>query len=275
MHPFLDLGRIDLPGFGPLELRLPVYGLFLAAALLIGWLWTARRAGRAGLDQEAVGSAILAAVLAGIVGGKLGLALVDLDEYLEDPAQLVSIDFLRAAGVVWTAVLGGLVGFVWAARRRKLPLGTLVDAAAIPLPVAQAIGRLGCLFAGCCYGDHCEAPWGLVYHSAEAARRTGVPLDVPLHPAPLYETIWAIAVVVPALFLVQRHQRARGELAAAYLALYAIGRFAIEFFRGDPGRGLWFGGAISTSQLLSALVAPAAVGAWLALRGRADARGTR
>jgi phosphatidylglycerol:prolipoprotein diacylglycerol transferase len=278
VHPFLDLGRVTIPGLGPVELSIPVYGLFVATALLTAWIWTARRAGRAGLDQERVGRVILWTVLAGIAGGKLGLVLLDLPRALSDPGGVFTWDLLQAAGVVWTALLGGLAGLVVGARRNAVDLPRMLDAAALPLPVAQAIGRIGCLFAGCCFGSHCTLPWGIVYRSSEASARTGVPLGETLHPAPLYEAGWSLLVVLPVLaFVERRRRRAPGELAALYLALYGLGRFGVEFFRGDRVRGLWLDGLLSTSQLLSLAVLPVALAAWWHLRRQSapDREGAR
>lgn len=267
MHPFLfDLGEFELPLLGTIHLRLPTYGFLVALALVVGWIWVARRARTRGMDVDAVMSAVFWAILGGLAGGKLGLLVVDAGYYLEDLSRLASADFVQAAGVVWTAILGGLAGLVVATRVSGVPLGEMVDLAAIPLPVCQAIGRLGCLAAGCCYGGTCAQPWGISYHSVEAHVRTGVPLGTALHPAPLYEALWSVLVVLPLLLLVERRRRTPGEAAAAFLVLYGVGRFGVEFFRGDDVRGLWLGGALSTSQVLSLAIVPVAIAAWLWLR---------
>ncbi|MCE5245384.1 prolipoprotein diacylglyceryl transferase [bacterium] len=259
MHPFLDLGFIQVP----------TYGIFLSTAILVGWMLFLRLAKRDGIDGDKAGAAAFWALVAGVVGGKVGLILVDLPIYLSQPQEIFTVGFLRAAGVVWTAVLAGAAAFAWTARRGKLPMGRLVDAAALPVPICQAIGRIGCLMAGCCYGGRCDLPWGIVYESQEAHLRTGVPLGVSLHPAPMYEALWSLAVVLPLLVLVRRRRRAPGEVVLAYFGLYALGRFVVEFFRGDDLRGVWFGGAVSTSQLISLAVFPLALAAWIYLRRRA------
>jgi len=181
----------------------------------------------------------------------------------------------RADGIDPDAAAGVAFWFLLAARLRRLPAWQLVDAAAVPLPVAQAIGRLGCLAAGCCFGGRCDLPWGIVYRSATAHERTGVPLGVPLHPAPLYEALGNVLLVLPLLLLVRRRRRVPGEVFLAWATGYGVLRFLVEFTRGDRVRGLWFGGTLSTSQLISLAVVPAAATAWVFLRRRARRAGER
>ncbi|UCF68871.1 MAG: prolipoprotein diacylglyceryl transferase [Acidobacteriota bacterium] len=247
---------------------LPSYGLMAATALLVAWIWFIRGAERDGLDPHEAGRIAFWTVVGGLLGAKLGLVIVDFGWYAGDLGRLLSIDFLRAAGVIWAGVLSGLVTLAVLAWRAELPLGRLLDAVAVPLPVSQAIGRIGCLLAGCCYGSSCALPWAVTYHSAEAHDQQGVPLGVGLHPTPLYEAAWNVLVVLPAVMLVRARRQRPGEAALAYLVLYGSGRFVVELFRGDAVRGLWFGGLLSTSQLISLVVAPAAAVAWLSLRLR-------
>jgi phosphatidylglycerol:prolipoprotein diacylglycerol transferase len=269
LHPFLiDFGTVSLPLFGPVRLALPSYGLMLAIGTLCGWIWYHREARRHGLDQDSAAAVLFWSIVAALAGGKLGLVLVEPGYYLGDPSRMLTADFLRAGGVVWAAVLAGIGTLILLCLRWKLPVATVLDCAALPIPLVQAIGRVGCLLAGCCYGAACDLPWGVVYHSAEGHERTGVPLGVPLHPAPLYESAWNLAIVLPVLLWVRRHQRFPGEVMLAYLTCYSVGRALVEFFRGDGARGLWFGGLLSSGQLVSLVVFPVAAGLWLALRQR-------
>ncbi len=271
MFPFLvDLGTTRLPGLGEVRLALPTYGLALALGIVVAWLWLRALARRDGLDPERVSGAAFFGLLCGVAGGKLGLLVVEAPYYLAHPRDLFSAGFVQAAGVIWAAVLGGLAGFVFGARRYGVPVLPVLDAAAVAVPLAQAVGRLGCLAAGCCYGAPAPAALGVVYRSAEANDRTGVPLGVPLHAFPLYEAALDGLLLVPLLYaLWRRRGRAPGEVVAAYLVLYGAGRFVLEFARGDAIRGVWFGGTLSTSQLVSAAVVPLAAAGFVFLRRRA------
>ncbi len=272
MHPTLiDFGELKLPFFGPVHFALPTYGICVATAVIIAWLWFTRRAAQDGVDPDHASQVAFWTLLGGLGGGKLGLLIVEAPYYLANPGDILSIDFLQAAGVVWTAVIGGAAALLISSWRHGLPIGRLLDAAAVPVPLAQAIGRVGCLFAGCCFGGRCAEPWGIIYYSQEAARRTGVPLGLSLHPTPIYEILWSLLIVLPLAAFATRRRRRPGEAALVYFAAYSLGRFFIEFWRGDIARGLWLGGTISTSQLISLVMAPLALGAWFWLRHRAGA----
>lgn len=272
MHPFLiDFGRADLPLLGEVRLALPTYGVLVAAAVFLAWVVFLREIGRLKLDQEKAGSLALWVTVSGLVGAKAGLVAVEFPQFLAHPASLLAPEFLQAAGVVWVGLLAGLAAFLLLAPRKGLPVLPVLDAAALGVPLAQALGRIGCLMSGCCFGGRCDLPWGIVYHNLDAHDRTGVPLGVSLHPFPLYEALWNLAVTFPALLFVRRFRRVPGEIALAYLVLYSLGRFVFEPTRGDTWRGIWFGGSLSTSQLISLAVAPAAAAVWVFLRRKGRA----
>jgi phosphatidylglycerol:prolipoprotein diacylglycerol transferase len=75
-------------------------------------------------------------------------------------------------------------------------------------------------------------------------------MDTPLHPSQLYESAAAFLIFAFLLWLAPR-KRFQGQVVLSYVALYSAVRFVLEFWRGDPDRGAWFGGAVSTSQLIS------------------------
>lgn len=167
-------------------------------------------------------------------------------------------------------VAAGIVTFVAYARARGLPLLRLGDAIAAPLALGQAIGRLGCFSAGCCYGVPSSSSWWAVtFDSAEAASRTGVPLGIPLVPVQLAQA-GADLLVALTLTVLWRFRLRPGIVFAWYLVLYGTDRFLLEFWRGDTARGFWFGGTVSTSQILG-LAAVAAGIVWLVVeRSRAS-----
>jgi phosphatidylglycerol:prolipoprotein diacylglycerol transferase len=251
VHPIL----IDL-GF----YQLPTYGLLLAVAVLTA-LWTIRRrADAAGMDGARLVDFGLWLVVWALVGAKLLLVIVEWRRYIGDPAQLLGL--VRAGGVF----LGGFIAAVMAAvvllRRYQLaPLPTF-DVLVPSLALGQAIGRVGCFFAGCCWGRSCDLPWAITYTDPAAAANVGTPLGVPLHPFPAYAAIFnfTVFVILSRMFALRL---APGRVFASYLVLYGAGRFVLELFRGDVARGVYFNGLLSTSQLIS--IALVAVGAGLHL----------
>ena len=239
MHPIL----IDLGFF-----QLPSYGLLLAIAVVVA-LWTLRRrADRAGMDGARLVDFALWLVIWALLGAKLLLILIELPRYLDDPASLLGV--VRAGGVF----LGGFVAAVIAAivllRRYNLPALPSFDVIAPSLALGHAIGRIGCLMAGCCWGGHCDLPWAITYTDPIAAQNLGTPLNVPLHPFPIYASLFNIGLFLLLAALYKRRP-APGRVFATYLMIYGIGRILLEWTRGDAVRGFVFNGALSTSQLIS------------------------
>jgi phosphatidylglycerol:prolipoprotein diacylglycerol transferase len=125
------------------------------------------------------------------------------------------------------------------------------------IALGHAIGRFGCLFAGCCYGRETSVPWAITFKDPFAAANVGTPLNRPLHPTQLYEA-GAELLILSVLLLTERKGRPfAGRTFWLYMLLYAVSRFIIEFYRGDP-RGTVFG-VLSTSQFISVVLGPMAL----------------
>lgn len=230
------------------------YGVLMALAFLVALFVASRLAERDGLKRERVFDMGLWMLLAGLLGSKLLLLLAE-SEYRADPWRLISLDFLRSGGVWYGGFLGGLAAAAVLMRRYGLPFWKTADAFAPGVAIGQAIGRLGCFAAGCCWGSECQLPWAVTFPE-RAHEITGVPVGVHLHPTQVYESLTMLALF---LFLVWLHRRKRfsGQVLLTYAALYGAARFMIEFFRDDPRGdilGLTTLTGLSTSQLISLFV---------------------
>jgi len=271
VHPILlDFGRHRLPFVGEVHLALPTYGLLLAAGALCAWGWFVRRGRALGVGDEDLFSLSFHALLAGIAGAKLALVALDWRFYLEDPGRLFGV--VRSAGVLIGGIAAGALAFVVTCRRRGLPLFALGDAIAPPLALGQAVGRLGCFAAGCCWGVPAGAgcPWPVTFTDPEAAAQTGVPLGVALVPVQLIQFLHDLALCLLLVWIHRRRPRPAGTVFWIYVALYGTGRALIEVWRGDAQRGLFFGDRVSTSQILSGLAIAFALG--MLWRGRRSLR---
>ena len=158
-------------------------------------------------------------------------------------------------GMVWstlliTSALSMLMAAVpvgiWYVRKHNLPVWKTADIMAPSIALGHAFGRLGCFFAGCCYGAVCSGPLCVTFHDAHSL----APLGVPLFPTQLMESGGEF-LIFGILTLLWRRRKFDGQLFWLYPIFYAILRFVIEFFRGDVDRGLYFGGIISTSQIIA------------------------
>lgn len=262
----IDLGVHDLPLLGETHLVLPSYGIIFALGVVAAWIWFVKRARKLQIPDDLLFNLCFYSVLAGLLGAKVTLVFVDLPFYLENPGEIIGL--LRSAGVLIGGVAAGAATGIWYCRRRNLPIWKLADAAAAPIALAMAIGRLGCFAAGCCYGVETESGFcAVTFTDPDAHARTGVPLHVPLVPVQLIQMSndLLLAAVLTALYRLRK--LAEGQVFWIYVVLYSAARFIIEFFRGDSLRGVWFNGLLSTSQILSMTAALAGI-AFLAYLGR-------
>jgi phosphatidylglycerol---prolipoprotein diacylglyceryl transferase len=253
MHPKL----VTLPAFemfghtiGPLILH--TYGVLLAVAFLAGLWMAGRQAKKAGLEGSRVSDMAVYVLIAGLLGAKLLLVLVEWPYFRANPREVFSI--FQSGGVFYGGLLAALPVAWWYVRRHSLPGWRTADAVAPAVVLGQAIGRLGCLAAGCCHGRPAQVPWAITFHDPYVARTVGTPLDVPLHPTQIYEALATFSIFLFLLWLGKR-KRFEGQVTLAYIALYAVLRSVIEFFRGDSARGSLFDGLLTTSQFIGILLA--------------------
>jgi len=172
-------------------------------------------------------------------------------------------DLARAGGVFYGGLIGALVGTAILLRKRSIPFFTFADLAAPSVALGQCLGRVGCLLAGCCWAASARCPGRSRSPTRKRPENVGVPLGIPLHPTQIYEAVGTLILCI--LLVVFERRRYSGETFVRYLFGYAILRFTIEIFRGDP-RGSVFG-AMSTSQFIALGLAAGAAAIW-ALRRR-------
>jgi phosphatidylglycerol---prolipoprotein diacylglyceryl transferase len=256
MHPrLLTVPAFDLFGrhIGPLTLH--TYGVLLAIAFVAALWVVSRQARRAGLDAARLTDMAVYVLIAGLIGAKILLLIVEWKYYSANPRELFSI--LQSGGVFYGGLLGALPVAWWYARRYQLEGWKTADVLAPGVVLGQAIGRLGCLAAGCCYGRPTDVPWAVTFRDITATRTVGTPIDIALHPTQVYESLACLLIFAFLLWLAPR-KRFNGQVVLTYIVLYAVARFIIEFYRGDASRGFVFGGRLSTSQFVAILMVLAA-----------------
>lgn len=209
---------------------IPTYGTLVAIGFLLGLWVTVRLAKRAKLPAEPVTNLAIYCALAGLAGAKLFMILFDFRDYWEGSKKLFSLDTLQAAGVYQGGFLLALVVAVLYMRQNRLPALATSDVFVPGLALGQAIGRIGCFAAGCCWGVECHLSWAVTFRNPEAWNLTGVPIGIPLHPTQLYESV-ADALVFAFLYYMVLRPHTAGAILGWYLALYSSARFVIEFFR--------------------------------------------
>ena len=245
MHPILfEIGRFPVY----------TYGVLLAAAYLLGLQFALMRARARGLDPNRVMDLGIWIIISALVGAKLLLLVVEFDKYMANPAELV--DLFRSGGVFYGGLIAAVAVALWYLRRHRMPMWTVTDVFAPGIALGHVIGRMGCLFAGCCFGRPTDVPWAITFHNEYAAQNVGTPLGVPLHPTQLYEAGAELLILVLLIATERRGRTFPGRTFWAYMFLYGISRFIIEFYRGDPRGTVWM---LSTSQFLSLIIVPLAI----------------
>ena len=246
MHPIL----FEIGGF-------PVYtyGLLLAAAYLLGLQFALVRAKARGLNPNRVMDLGIWIIVSALVGAKAMLLIVERDRFGWSINDLMNL--FRSAGVFYGGLIAAVAVALFYLWRHRMPVWTVTDVFAPGIALGHVIGRLGCLFAGCCFGRTTNVPWGITFDNEFARQNVGTPLNVPLHPTQLYEAGAELLILGLLLALERRGRAFPGRTFWTYMLVYGISRFIIEFYRGDA-RGVInvLGTALSTSQFVSMLLVP-------------------
>ena len=221
------------------------YGTLIALGILAAWFYATREAKKIGIEKERITDMMLWLILAGFVGGKVLFYFEDIDRYVADPGRMFK-NFGNGF-VFYGSMIFAIPTMWWFFRKHKLPALKMLDIIAVGGALVHAFGRLGCFSAGCCHGVPTDSWLGVTF-SNPACRAD--PLHTPLHPTQLY-SVSMLLVILGVLFVLKKRKQFDGQLFPVYLMIYAVGRFIIEFFRGDEARGYLFGGSISHSQFIS------------------------
>lgn len=228
----------ELFSIGPLTIY--GYGLMVAIAIVAAYLVSESRAKKKGLDYECIFTLAIWCLVGGIVGSKTLYYITIWKDIVENPA--IMLDFQNGF-VVYGGIIGGILGGFLYCKYKKWNFMEYFDLVMPQIALAQGIGRIGCFLAGCCYGRETDSALGIVFHDSQYALN-----GVKLLPTQLFSAAFDIGLFA-ALLLVDKKKKANGQVAGAYLVLYSIGRFIMEFFRGDKERGSV--GALSTSQFIA------------------------
>lgn len=231
-------------------LKIYSYGLMILIAFGAA-LWLARkRADRYGFTPGQITDVAFWTLLAGVLGARIGFILQELPYYLRHRDQLFSWQFqgLTSYGGI---IAGAIVLFVFARRSGK-PLWNLLDLLGAPFLLGNAVGRVGCLLNGCCYGPPCPAPWGV-----HVEGKLGL-----FQPAQLYES----ALNLAAIWLLLRLERGTirpGQSIGATLVLFGLGRFIYEFWRAGSSSTYLGSLPITDAQLVALILVVLGAIAWV------------
>jgi len=233
----------------------PIYsfGVMVALGVLVGALVSARESHRIGITRDQTLEAAVWIVSVGVLMARLAFVLQDPRFFLTHPTEILHF---RAGGMSWHGGIVGLVlGALVPAARFRIKLLDMLDLSAPGMMAGLAVGRIGCLLNGCCFGRPATVPW--------AVRITDDPthLLIARHPTPLYEMLGALAVLALLLHGL-RHRSFSGETFLGFLFLYSAVRFGVEFFRD----GTLLAAGLTLAQYVSILLMAGSGAAWAILR---------
>jgi len=226
------------------------YGFLIAVGVFLAYFYTAYHAKKQfNLSYDQTQVMIILIIIAAVIGGKFFIIFEDPKTYLGHPGELFKN--FGSGFVFYGSLLFAIPTIYLFIRYHKLPLLPMLDIIAGTTCIVHGMGRLGCFFAGCCYGKPTDSFIGMNFNAGNG-------IDADLHPTQLYSSflIWSIFIF---LQYKKKRQEFKGQLFFTYLILYSIGRSVIEIFRGDESRGYVIDGVISNSQLISLFVLGVAI----------------
>ncbi len=244
MHP-------DLFSIGPFTLH--TYGLFVALGFIAGILITIRLGKSVGIQSNSVMDMGFIIILSGLIGSRLAYIFIDFSHYIKNPLDIIKI---WQGGLVFS---GGLVAVILVmiiyVRHHKLNIWTIGDLWAPAASIGQAIGRIGCFFAGCCFGKLTDVPWSVIFTNPKSI----APLDIPIHPTQLYSSL-SNFIIFTILMILHSKKKFEGQVFLWFLILHSTARLFLERFRGDP-RGVILTDDLTMTQFIAIIILLAAVSA--------------
>jgi len=213
----------DLFKIGPLTLH--SFGLMAMLGFLIPTLIMAGEFRRKGMNPELANNIAVAAIIGGFLGARLYYIIEHWQDFLKHPGEYI----FSGAGLVWYGgFFGGALAVIWLMRHYQVPVWKAADVVGPHLLLGQAFGRLGCLLAADGdYGPPSDLPWAMAFPKGV------VPIDVPVHPTPLYEMIFLLGFYA-LLWKIRRRAYPDGTFFGLYFIGAGIGRFITEFWRTTP-----------------------------------------
>jgi phosphatidylglycerol:prolipoprotein diacylglycerol transferase len=214
------------------------YGTLLAVALFAGLYLGRYELKRRKMNPDIAYDLILAIAIGGIVGARLFYIIGHWQYYGSHLSEVIQVQ--KGGLVFYGGLLVGGAAVFWVIQRQHLDMWKVADALAAPIALGTAIGRIGCLLQGCCYGLPTKLPWGINF------------FDIPRHPTQLYELLFDLAIFLGLFFYLEKGEilREKGSLFLSYLMIYSFGRFFLEFLRASPRILRYF----TFSQLASAVL---------------------
>ena len=237
MHPILfEFGFI----------KIFTYGLLVATGFLAAILFASSRAEKEGLEPQKILDLCFYIMLSALIGARFLYVIVEYKYFLTNPIEIFK--FWKGGLVFYGGLIVGVITAFLYLKKHQMPLWKTADLLAPSILIGQCIGRWGCLFAGCCYGIKTDVSWAITFTNPLSL----APIGISLHPTQIYLSLNAAFIFIVLIWLHKR-KKFDGQIIWSYGILYSMGRFLIEYFRGDD-RGFAVEQFLSTSQFVGVLI---------------------
>ncbi|GJM21113.1 MAG: prolipoprotein diacylglyceryl transferase [Planctomycetota bacterium] len=244
------------------------FSMMVLIGVLLAGRWAGKRFKQIGIEKDgALDEFVFWVLITGFVGARLTYVAVHPDVY----RNIVSLVAVWEGGIVsYGGFFGGAIGGWFFARKHGVPFARLADVGLPALSLGQIFGRIGCLLVGDDHGRPWDGPWSVTFTGKPESLIPPELVGVPLHPSQIYLSLMNVVIFSAALWVWKR-RRFDGQVAGVTMLLYALGRFLVEFTRGDDrARGIY--GAFSTAQWWSLVTAGLAVLLLLFMRRRSESQ---
>ena len=234
---------------------IPAYGALAALGVLLALFLAQRTARVAGLNAAQVWNLCVISLFAALGSQRLLLVAINWSNVRLHPAWMLGLAMVHHPLLAAAGALAGAGAALAYARWRKLPLAATADALAAPLALSLAFEQLGALLAGSGYGIEAGAGvrWAVTYTNPLAARWSGTPLGIPLHPVQAYAALAYLTLSVLLLVWLPAMRR-QGDVAGMGLLGMGAAVYITEFWRDPEGRGALLGGALDGPQAAAILM---------------------
>ncbi len=262
----IELNRIALE-FG--NFKIYWYGILAATGIMLGLMYVLKRSNQFGLNADKALDVFLYGAVGGLVGARAYYVIFSWDQYKDN---LMDIFKIWNGGIaIYGGMIGGFLVGIYVAKKKNMKVLPLTDVVLSGFLLGQSIGRWGNFVNVEAFGSNTTLPWGMTSPSISAylanqqasLSEIGIMIDpsMPVHPTFFYESIWCfIGFIIVALYANKR--KFDGELTLFYCVWYGSERFVVEGLRTDS----LMIGDIRVSQMLSGIVAVAALIIWIKVR---------
>ncbi|MBI5417326.1 prolipoprotein diacylglyceryl transferase [Candidatus Poribacteria bacterium] len=218
------------------------YGLFVAIGFLCAIMLSIKLGEKEQISEDTIMSLCLWILVFSIAGARIFYVIQNISYYADNPLEIIQV--YKGGLVFYGGFIGGTLIAIWYTNKHKLSLWNISDILAPGIAIGEGIGRIGCLFRGCCFGKETTLPWAITFpHDSLASWAYGD--DHHIHPTQIYASLLNIIIFI-FLYFYFKKRKFHGQIFLLYVMLYAVARSFVETLRGDEERG--FMGYLSTSQ---------------------------